>query len=336
LAGVRPQRWNWLHRFCHVPNEVGFAFAARREVDRLCRSGRVDVVWCHGHSTAMWMAELRKRFSFKIVLTVHGDINERPADTYDPLLARYYRYAAPRAYRLADRVHILSPQMADWTVRGGAECAKTVCIPNGIDPAEIGLASHDPRPAESFLPGGALRILYVGSLARLKGVDTLLHACAMVRSETKANFTLKVVGAGSQCENLRHLCDRLGLRDRVEFQGRVPRRELGGYYRDADVLCVPSVSDPFPTVVLEAAVSGLPVVASRTGGIPAMIDDGAEGFLVNPGDAADMARCLRRAGESKEVLGCCSTKAVERSRALFSWPLVGSQLNDVVRSLSER
>lgn len=238
---VRPQNWNWLRRFCHVPNELGFVYAVRRKLASVCRTTHVDIVWCHGHSMAMWMSRLRSRFPFKIIMTVHGDIHERPAGTYDSLLTEYYRAVTSRAYRSSDRIHVLAPQMACWAERSGALTGRVFSVPNGIDPVEIGLESFRPRTAESFMQSGVFRVLYVGTLTRPKGVDVLLRACSIMRSASDGGIALQIVGTGPEEGRLRLLASKLGIADSVEFCGRGVRREMGQHYLASDVLCVPSL-----------------------------------------------------------------------------------------------
>lgn len=333
VVPIWSRTWNRLHRFCHVPNELSFALAVRHQLLRLCMERRVDVVWCHGHSSAFLVSTARKRCGFRVVVTVHGDIWERPRNTYDPLLTRYYKYVTPRAYKTADLVHILSSQMACWTERGGAPSGKTVVIPNGIYPEEIGLECLEPRNEESFLPSGTLRVLYVGALWCLKGVDTLLRACSILETARCGQFRLRLVGDGPEGHRLRDLAVKLGVGNRVVFVGQVPRKELGQEYKNADVLCVPSLSETFPTVVLEALASGLPVVASRTGGIPGLLGEGQGQWLAMPGDADDLARCLTHAASSRSMLAKCSSRWIDQAARRFSWPAVGRQLIETVDSL---
>jgi glycosyltransferase involved in cell wall biosynthesis len=86
---------------------------------------------------------------------------------------------------------------------------------------------------------------------------------------------------------------RLHLAGRVQFVAQVPQRELAALMRSAYVLVLPSTSEGLPRVIIEAMATGLPVIGSCVGGIPEMVENGATGFLVSPGDATALAERLR-------------------------------------------
>jgi glycosyltransferase involved in cell wall biosynthesis len=146
-----------------------------------------------------------------------------------------------------------------------------------------------PRPR----PARAPKILYVGRLAPEKGVDVLVRATQIVARRT--NVRLRIVGAGRERGRLLGLVHRLGLDDLVEFAGLVPWGEhLFGEMRMATCLVLPSLSEGYPRVILEALSQGTPVVASATGGIPEAVDYGRAGLLVPPGDVEKLGEAILR------------------------------------------
>ena len=328
---VTPLSWNGLRRFCHVPNELSFLWAVRRRLSRLCRQQRVMAVWCHSHSQiALVGAPLRKTFGFRLVMTTHGDIFDRPPGTYDPVLTWFYRRVTRPAYRLADRVVVLSPYMADWAARGGAAPNAVTLIPNGIDPAEIGLMGDEPPPSES--PAGPFELLYVGRLAIEKGVDVLLDAVRLLESRA-IDLNLRIVGQGPEMSRLQAQAARLDRPDRVIFLGPVPRRFLGALYRSADLVCIPSRSEPLPTVALEAMIAGRPMLGARTGGIPFLVEDGLSGWLVPPCDPEAMAKTMERLIYAPEALAKAGLAAQHRAKHEFAWRRIGRVLTDVILGL---
>lgn len=340
---VRPASWNWLRRFCHVPNELSFLWAARRALRGLCRRETIDVVWCHSHgATALAAAPLRKRFRFRVVMTTHGDIFDRPSGSYSPELTWFYRKVTPIAYRQADRVQALSPYMAECAIRGGAAADRVAVVPNGVDAAEIGAEDIAARFPASFIPEGRLRLLYVGSLWKVKGIDVLLRAVAMLKdadrksapsrgAEISGGVTLTLIGEGTLRDDLKRLTEALGITDKVLFAGRVPRRELAGRYAQADILCVPSLSESLPTVVMEAMLCGLPVVGSDTGGIPSLVEPGVTGYLATPGDAGSLADSITKAAASREHLAQLGAQGFLRAHQRFGWNHVAQQLVELAR-----
>jgi glycosyltransferase involved in cell wall biosynthesis len=331
---VRPSNWNWLRRYCHVPNEVAFIWSARRALKALCRREKIDLAWCHSHATtALAAAPLRSRFRFQVVMTTHGDIFDRPAGSYSPELVRFYKAVTPAAYRSADMVHVLSPYMADLAVNGGASRARVRVFPNGLDPGDIALLADTPRDASSFMPGGLLRLLYVGSLWKVKGVDVLLRAAADLlhgQSGERIPTILTVVGGGELHAELAALAASLGIGNDVVFRGAVPRTELASFYANADLVCVPSRSEAFSIVTIEAMMCGVPVVASRTGGLTMLVEDGLTGYLATPQDHLSFAAALRKAAVSPEHLAAFGRRGAAKVQSGFGWAQIGAKLEGLV------
>jgi D-inositol-3-phosphate glycosyltransferase len=123
---------------------------------------------------------------------------------------------------------------------------------------------------------------------------------------------------GTQVERLRRLARRAGIADRVRFLPPVPHDDLGSFYAAADIVLMPSRSESFGLVALEAQASGVPVIASAVGGLRYVVDHGESGYLVPPGDHRALADRLIR------VLGHPGLRArlaggAIRHASSFSW-----------------
>lgn len=333
---VRHRNWAWLRRFGHLPNELAFLAASSRALATLHAQQPVDVVWCHSHAATVRVgAAHRTHTAARVVMTTHGDIFGRPAGTYPLALTWLYRWATPRAYRAADRVHVLSPAMGDIAVRSGSAQRNVRLIPNGIDAPELGLPQPPSRTVASFMPEGTLRLLYVGSLWTVKGAHILLQALATMRATGGPPARLTLAGDGPERAALMALAGSLGLSSSVEFLGAIPRAALGARFESSDLVCVPSLSETLPFAALEGMVAGLPIAGSDTGGIAWLVKPGVTGALAAPGDAAALARCITQVAATQESLWRMGSQGQAKALAEFAWPAIEAQLDALVRELMD-
>lgn len=135
------------------------------------------------------------------------------------------------------------------------------------------------------------RILYVGRLAAGKGLPILFESLIALKS-SYPNFTLDVVGDGSDRENLEALVEQFGLSTQVNFLGYKSQSEVREQLQRVDIFVLPSFSEGVPVVLMEAMAAGVPVVATKVGGICELVDDGVNGFLATPGDHQSLTAYL--------------------------------------------
>lgn len=155
---------------------------------------------------------------------------------------------------------------------------------------------------EAFWQAGEARtgatgcsILYAGVITPLKGIHHLIAAFARI-ADGFPETSLAVVGRWENAEYARRIArevERLGLNGRVRFIGEIPHRQLARWMAGSLVLVLPSLSEGLARVVVEAMACGTPVIGSRVGGIPEVVEDGVTGFLVPPGDEDALADRLR-------------------------------------------
>ena len=150
---------------------------------------------------------------------------------------------------------------------------------------------------------------------------------------------LVVVGGPSgphgteEVDRARSLVDELGLSDRVVFVPPQPHELLSTFYRAADVCLVPSRSESFGLVALEAAACGTPVVASAVGGLRSLVDDGRTGYLVEESSPASFARCVAQILDEPLLAERMSTAAVLRARR-YTWARAAHLLRDIYAELT--
>jgi D-inositol-3-phosphate glycosyltransferase len=184
------------------------------------------------------------------------------------------------------------------------------------------------------LPNGPV-LLFVGRIQPLKGVDVAVRALAELR---RPDALLLVVGGASGLEGsaevgrVMALIDSLGVRDQVRFVDPQPHHILSTYYRAADVVVVPSRSESFGLVALEAAACGIPVVASAVGGLLTLVDDGLTGYLIAGRDPSVFADRIRRILGDPALAASMSVRAADRARR-YTWSFAAARLRRVYADL---
>jgi len=181
-----------------------------------------------------------------------------------------------------------------------SEAVRSRLVAEGIRPAEViwnGIPIQPSRPPLSFPP----TVAFAGRLVQEKGVDVLLKAFAKVVGQVP-EARLLLAGEGPQQERLRGLIAKLGLSTNVSMLGHIPRRELEQHFAPAWVQTVPSIrEETFGLVAAEAMMRGTAVVASSSGGLNEIVQNGQTGFLVPPGDINLLAEALIRILKDRDL-----------------------------------
>ncbi|MDF2093368.1 glycosyltransferase family 4 protein [Knoellia sp. 3-2P3] len=196
---------------------------------------------------------------------------------------------AGAVFALARSVLCVSEPVASW-VREVAPGARTVVLPNGVDPARF---TPGPEPAGPFTVG------FVGTLKPWHGVDVLVRAVALLDG-----VRLRVIGDGPEREALERLAVRLLGAHRADFVGAVPPRQLPAELARLHVAAAPyPVADTYfsPLKVFEYLAAGLPVVASRSGQLSQLLADGVDGLLTPAGDVVALAAAIARLRSEPEL-----------------------------------
>lgn len=216
------------------------------------------------------------------IVTGHGgDVTGMNKGIMRKLKARVLKRAAgvtAVSSHLADVLHDIDPNV------------KIDILPMGCDTSKFG---PEHRVENYFGQGDKKVVLFVGRLAEKKGVTYLIEAMKQVN-----DALLIVAGDGPLHEQLVEQAKPLG--DKVRFIGSKTHMELLQIYASADVFVVPSIQaqngdmEGTPTVIVEAMASGVPVIGSRSGGIPAVVCDGQNGLIVEPGDVQGLSKAISK------------------------------------------
>lgn len=179
-------------------------------------------------------------------------------------------------------------------------------------------------------------LLFVGRIQPLKGADVAVRTLAALG---RRDALLLLVGGasgnegGAEVERLNRLIDELGVRRQVRMVQPQPHHILSTYYRAADAVLVPSRSESFGLVALEAAACGTPVVASAVGGLLTLVDDGDTGFLVPDRDPEEFARLTGRLLDDEVLARGMARRAAMRARR-YTWSLAAARLRRIYADLT--
>ena len=268
----------------------------------------VDLVHAHafGYYPCWVGATVRRVGRVPLVVTPHFD---RGRGTW--VSSAYHRAVVRGSLLPADRVIVQSHAEADLLRRLGLPEEKLVQIPTGVAMEEFAWERSAPQD-------GPLRLLSVGRLdLEQKGLTELVHAVAELPPAVRSH--VEFVGddwGGARV--LRELADRLGVGSRVTIHASVPRDAVLEAYRHADVLVLASRFESFPRVILEGMAAGLPIVASRVGGVPELVEEGRNALLVPPNDPKALAHAIRDLAQDPDRRAQFG-RASRRRAELYDW-----------------
>jgi len=235
----------------------------------------------------------------------------------------------------ADRLVANTPREAAELVElYGADPARVVVAEPGVDLTMFSPGSKAEARARVGIPADAVLLLFVGRIQPLKAPDVLVRAAAELvrrRPDLRSRLVVGILGgaSGTGVRNpmgLAELAQQLGIADLVRFVPPVDRSTLAQWYRAADLVAVPSHSESFGLVAVEAQACGTPVVAANVGGLPTAV--GPAGVLVDGHDTADWATALEAVLRDPRGAAALARTSVEHA-AGFSWARTAGRLAEV-------
>ena len=246
------------------------------------------------------MLLISKAFGKKAIFHIHG--------------SRFYnrvhflrRFCMKKALDISDSVLVLSKE---WVValKGMTNNKNIKMIPNAIDTSSfkimrLGKGSHNQN------------ILAVSKLTKQKGTYDILDIVPLVAKEIPG---VKFYFAGDgELEKVKALCKARGIENNVVLLGWLDRDRLLEIFKDTAIFILPSYQECFPVSILEAMAAGLPVISTRAGGIPEMIEDGVNGFLVEPGKTQELYKKIMELVKDKNLCNRMAENNIEKVESLF-------------------
>ena len=273
-----------------------FYYESAKLFERLHKEEKFDII--HSQSFAGAGIIKYKASKLPIIITLHGTflneiksaLNSNSLKGYVLASYLFLKMLADKSDRLllsnANKIITVSYQLCnDVKKQYNIPEEKLIVIPNGININKFRPTNVDDLREKLNLSGKV--ILTVGRIEKQKGYHLLLKILPDILKNH--DVKLVIVGTGSYLPNLKKMAVKLDISDKVIFTGKVSDNDLLKYYNLADIFAFPTLRmEGLPLVILEAMACEIPVVASRIGGIPTVIENGRDGFLIEPSNLKEL------------------------------------------------
>jgi len=298
------------------PKEIGVLLSYSKGVEKLAKKYNVNITHAHFAYPEGYVGLLTKKRTGKpLVVTLHGvDILVEPAVKYGCRLDPKIDLIVRRVLRDADRVIAASSATYKKALELGCSASKLILIPNAVDVKRFNLGVSG-FPVREMLGLGKKPVIFIlGAHEPHKGIKYLIKAIPTVLKDVPNAFFL-IGGDGSLRSSHEVLVKELGVSENVIFTGYIPLEETPQFYAACDIFVVPSVVEAFGLVTIEAMACGKPVIGTNVGGIPDIIEDGVNGYLVKTKDFGALAEkilILLKDSDLREKMGKAGRETVEK------------------------
>ena len=292
----------------------------RASVHRLCGEARPDVVHTHGYRPDIVDGQVARSLGIPTVTTVHGF-------TGGGVRNRCYEWAQQRSFRSFEAVVAVSRPLVQRLAGAGVSPDRIHLVPNAYE----GDAPHARAEARRLLgiPADAFVAGWVGRLTREKGADTMLDALAS--PDMPEELLLGIAGDGAERPALEARARENGAAGRIRWFGMVP--DAARIYSAFDVFVLSSRTEGTPIALFEAMAAGVPIVATRVGGVPDVVSQD-DALLVPSENPAALAAAIRSVREHPVAATRRAQAAARRLRAQFGLAGWLARYEEIYRNLS--
>ena len=300
-------------RYVVIPKLLGFLhgislyISIKNLVKSLHEKKKFDLINAHWiYPDGVASVQVARKLNLPIMLTAHGcDIN-----LYSNFFLR--RIQIRDALQKSNSISVVSPALKQKIIDLGVSENKVQVIPNGVDLDQFAPIDQTSCRKQLGLTLNNKIILFVGALEPVKGLEYLLEAMVQIRSLYQ-NLIVAIVGDGPLYKVLVQMTEKLNLNNNVLFFGAKKHDEVPIWMNACDLFCLPSIREGWPCVIMEALACGKPVVASKVGGIPNILNE-KNGYLVKPQDVEQLAE-----GIGKALQHSWDPKKIRDTVYEFSW-----------------
>jgi len=305
LDVIRPRWWR-VPKLSVLLDGYVYGALAGRALRRACPDFVPDLIDAHWlYPDGFGAVRLARRLGKPLVLSGRGsDVNE--------LCFRWpTRGFARQALRGATHLIAVSSALKEKMIEAGGPADRITVVTNGVDTALYCPGDRDAARQALGVASGPLVLLSAGSVVESKGFQHLIAGLRLLPADLRVH--LYVAGPGPYREALERIARERGVADRVTFLGRVAQERMPLWYRAADFFCFGSLREGCPNVVLESLACGTPVVSTRVGGVPDLVEEGRTGLLFEPGWPEAFARALKQAAARTWDRSAIAARGASRS-----------------------
>lgn len=268
---------------------------------RFVKENNYDIVHTHGPRANTFLSRIYKKLpDIKWVTTIHSnpclDFKGRG------LKGKIFEWINLRALRQADYLIAVSREIREIAINNGTDASKSTVVHNGIELSPL---------TPTFEKKTMFKLSVVGRLEWVKGYHYLFRALEQARIK---KWQLEIYGKGTEEQTLKKLAKELGIDQSIHFKGWIEKESLLKKLKESEVLVLPSISESFPLVVLEAGQSGLTVIASEVGDVKELIPTIDQGWLVPSKNVSALANALEEAYHLWE-----KNELVNKQRSFYEW-----------------
>lgn len=263
------------------------------------------------------VVRLVKALGGKVILHLHG---AEFRDFYSKECSKNKQNQIKNTFEMADAVIVLSTQWLLWARETLNRSEHVLVIYNAVPPLHVNRTKSSPG-----------LVAFLGRIGHRKGAYDLIRAFAQVK--VACPYARLALAGDGDIDAAKAEVESLGLMDSVDFLGWISGSDKEELLSRADLYCLPSYNEGFPMGVLEAMSAGVPIVASRAGGIPDAIADKKEGLLIDAGDIDELAQALITVIENRELNSTYSQLAYKKFDENFSLAAVIPQLDALYSKL---
>ena len=298
-----------------------FLWAFYRAAISACKREKADLVWANWWiPPGLVAARIAEKLRRPLVISSHGtDISLLGRKGIVSTLSRY-------VYRRTSIATVVSSFLKQRLLHNVTVMSESQVA---VIPMPVGMEYFlKTDPPDNQIP----MILSVARYTRQKRLDDLINAAARLAAD-RIRFKIQMVGEGPLEDELKAMVTEKGLADRIDFVPLVAQQKLGELYRRSDVVVLASEGEGFGLVLVEAGLTGRPVIAARSGGITDIVEDGVNGLFFEVGDIESLAAKLKAIFADRSLRTRLGEGGHRRAMERFATPVLVDRVYEVFTSL---